>query len=448
MQRTLGNRAVNAMVGRAPVQAKLIVNAPGDQYELEADRMTEAVMRGPPVAPTTKSPVAARSTVRTMTKPPVEPGGDGSQAASEAFAQRLEARRGRGRPLPPALRETFETRFGANFSGVRVHSDVDAGQLSNAIQAQAFTHGSDVYWGAGASGADTLAGKRLLAHELAHVVQQGAASVSSATAPQSVIQPKAGAGPSGLFASGSVSVGHLAAVNAPRLSRMVQPKSEGTIQRKIEAGKLNLVGEDHEESGPRRPSEKEMLQKKYHFSSTQYWTEANFKLPNNTYGDPKDLRVLHAAKFMLVPNSDLKTDQYNFFNYFNMFKNEIKEYEEQRQPAGDDLVTNATSIINSIPEWLAPDADLKEQLKKWRNSIELMLRSYPRSVNVQQKRSEYMLRAAGDSSETGVWKVGDFHITDMRPMPHPDNITLTSQTDFNQEFFPPWDINNFQFELD
>ena len=187
---------------RAPVQAKLIVNAPGDQYELEADRMTEAVMRGPPVAPTTKSPVAARSTVRTMTKPPVEPGGDGSQAASEAFAQRLEARRGRGRPLPPALRETFETRFGANFSGVRVHSDVDAGQLSNAIQAQAFTHGSDVYWGAGASGADTLAGKRLLAHELAHVVQQGAASVSSATAPQSVIQPKAGAGPSGLFASG------------------------------------------------------------------------------------------------------------------------------------------------------------------------------------------------------------------------------------------------------
>ena len=98
-----------------------------------------------------------------------------------------------------------------------------------------------------------------------------------------------------------------------------------------------------------------MLQKKYHFSSTQYWTEANFKLPNNTYGDPKDLRVLHAAKFMLVPNSDLKTDQYNFFNYFNMFKNEIKEYEEQRTgPAGDDLVTNATSIINSIPEWLAP----------------------------------------------------------------------------------------------
>ena len=434
LQRSLGNRAVGAMLGRMPVQAKLIVNAPGDQYELEADRMAEAVMREPPVT--------AHSTVVTMAKPAVEPGGDGSFAASQAFAQRLEARQGRGHRLPPALRETFETRFGADFSDVRVHSDSEAGQLSNAIQAQAFTRGSDIYWGAGTSGADTLAGKRLLAHELAHVVQQGAAPATSETAPRSVIQPKAEAGPSGLFASGSVSVGQLAGVTGPGLSRMVQPKSEGAIQRKIEVGKLNLVGEDHEESGPRRPQEQDMLQENYHFSSTQYWTEAEFKLPNNTYGDPKDLRVLQAATYMLASKDDAKNDRDTFYSNFRMFESGMEEYKQQ-QPlsTNDPLVTNATPIINEIKKRFGSEVVVdRDQLEYWRKSIRSMLNKFspfsPRSGDVRWERSKYMLQAAEASNEPGVWKVGDDHITDILKMPDAikNNTTLTSQGDFNDEF--------------
>jgi hypothetical protein len=189
MQRTLGNRASGAMLGRASIQPKLIVNAPGDEYEREADRVADAVMRVPAVA-REETPRSEHSP-EVMTKPASEHGGDGSFAAGEDFGQRLQASQGRGRPLPPALRDTFETRFGADFSSVRVHSDAAAGQLSQDIQAQAFTRGSDIFLGAGQSAAATTAGKRLLAHELTHVVQQGAAPLKTATAPQQVTQPTA-----------------------------------------------------------------------------------------------------------------------------------------------------------------------------------------------------------------------------------------------------------------
>jgi hypothetical protein len=171
MQRMLGNRAAGAMLGRAPMQAKLIVNAPGDRYEREADRVADAVMRMPVTRDETPRPAHSSAMIT-----PLSAGtGGGRFAAGEDFAQRLQASQGRGRPLPPSLRETFETRFGTDFSGVRIHSDAEAGRLSQAIQAQAFTRGSDIFLGTGESATATTAGQRLLAHELTHVVQQGVA---------------------------------------------------------------------------------------------------------------------------------------------------------------------------------------------------------------------------------------------------------------------------------
>ena len=155
MQRTLGNRAAGVMLGRVPIQAKLVVNAPGDRYEREADRVADIVMHGPAPLPEELPRPEHCSVV--MTKPTSQHGCDGSFAAGADFAEQLQARRGRGRPLPPILRDTFETRFGADFSGVRVHSDSEAGQLSQAIQARAFTHGSDIFLGAGQSAPATTA---------------------------------------------------------------------------------------------------------------------------------------------------------------------------------------------------------------------------------------------------------------------------------------------------
>jgi hypothetical protein len=101
--------------------------------------------------------------------------GDGSFDAGAAVEERLAARAGSGAPLPAPTRSFMEDRFGADFSGVRVHTDTEAAQLSQDVSAQAFTHGGDVYFNAGKYDPGSADGQRLLAHELTHVVQQGAA---------------------------------------------------------------------------------------------------------------------------------------------------------------------------------------------------------------------------------------------------------------------------------
>ncbi|HKG13022.1 MAG TPA: DUF4157 domain-containing protein [Pyrinomonadaceae bacterium] len=83
-----------------------------------------------------------------------------------------EALRSAGRPLEPAARSFFESRLGHDFSGVRVHTDAKASESASAVNALAYTVGRDVVFRAGQYSPSTPDGRRLLAHELAHVVQQ------------------------------------------------------------------------------------------------------------------------------------------------------------------------------------------------------------------------------------------------------------------------------------
>jgi Domain of unknown function (DUF4157) len=78
-----------------------------------------------------------------------------------------------GRPLDPATRAFFEPRFGHDFSEVRVHTDARAAESARAVNALAFTVGRDVVFGQGHYAPGKSQGKRLLAHELTHVLQQG-----------------------------------------------------------------------------------------------------------------------------------------------------------------------------------------------------------------------------------------------------------------------------------
>lgn len=84
-----------------------------------------------------------------------------------------------GQPLDPVLRNRFEPRFGHLFSDVRVHRDEVAGRAANSLAAQAFTVGRHVVFAPGAYDPSSAPGRRLIAHELAHVVQQGAAPPES-----------------------------------------------------------------------------------------------------------------------------------------------------------------------------------------------------------------------------------------------------------------------------
>ena len=143
-------------------QAKLTVGAPDDAFEKEADEVANQVMRMPePGVQRMCAECEEEEKIQAKEEPgrtPVVPGG---------FEQRFAALRGSGQPLPASERTFFEPRFGRDFANVRLHSGPAASELARSVHARAFTLGDSIVLGAGESG------RRLLAHELTHVVQQG-----------------------------------------------------------------------------------------------------------------------------------------------------------------------------------------------------------------------------------------------------------------------------------
>jgi Domain of unknown function (DUF4157) len=100
-------------------------------------------------------------------------------AACESWpglGDRLQSLRGRGSPLPGRFLADMGSQFGTDFSRVRIHNDSEAASLSERLHADAFTHGSDVYFDRGRYQPESTDGRRLLAHELTHVVQQEGAA--------------------------------------------------------------------------------------------------------------------------------------------------------------------------------------------------------------------------------------------------------------------------------
>lgn len=188
LQRTVGNRATTRYI-----QAKLRVGPTGDRYEREADRVAQQVLAMPDATTVTgtnaltaqrqEEEIQAKPLVNTITpllqrqeeedELQMKSVAGGGFAPSSDLEARLADQQGRGTPLSDATRTFMEPRFSANFSGVRVHTGSEAAQISQQINAKAFTHGQDIYFGAGAYNPKTKQGKELLAHELTHTIQQG-----------------------------------------------------------------------------------------------------------------------------------------------------------------------------------------------------------------------------------------------------------------------------------
>ncbi|MGB8648126.1 MAG: DUF4157 domain-containing protein [Anaerolineae bacterium] len=184
LQHIAGNRAVTRLI-----QRKLMVGAANDAYEQEADRVAEQVVKdnGRRIAATGRAPVVAREAEEeeeVQTQPLVQALSEEQAAqprrvskadrfeAGGEFESQLRATQGGGTPLPEGVRGRMETGLRADFSRVRVHTGPSAARLNRAVSAQAFTHGQDIYLGAGASPLESGAGQRLIAHELTHVLQQ------------------------------------------------------------------------------------------------------------------------------------------------------------------------------------------------------------------------------------------------------------------------------------
>lgn len=193
LQRTLGNQRVAHLIqtkqltpdGRiAGIHRKLTVGAAGDQFEKEADRVAHQVLNTSdsavdsmqretfPETDKDKRPQTLAASVSPFASIQGKGGPDsGSFEAGAGVESQLSQSKGNGSPLPDHVRNFMEPRFGADFSQVRVHTGTNALQMNQAVGAHAFTHGSDIYYGAGNSPGDL----ELTAHELTHVVQQGGA---------------------------------------------------------------------------------------------------------------------------------------------------------------------------------------------------------------------------------------------------------------------------------
>jgi hypothetical protein len=206
------------------IQAKLTVRDPGDVYEQEADRVAERVTRVPEPPPhrhVDEKQQEELFTANSLAHRTVDgdAGGDGAPPIVE------EVLRSPGQGLDLMTRSFMEGRFGYNFSGVRVHTDAAAAESARQVNACAYTVGRHVVFGKGQYTPRSNSATRLLAHELAHVVQQGAAdrSARSSAAPAlSRGEHATGAGACDLASNSAARLnGKPLAGGGPALQRMV-----------------------------------------------------------------------------------------------------------------------------------------------------------------------------------------------------------------------------------
>jgi hypothetical protein len=155
------------------------VSRPGDPREREADRAAHAALSGrerPSVSPLSRS--------EEQSAPP---------AAQTASRQTAIPTSSSGAPLEPSVCREMESRFGHDFSRVRVHDDTAAAAAASAMGANAYTYGRDIVFDAGRYAPATKQGRELIAHELAHVVQQrdGASMIQREDKPGAKEKPAA-----------------------------------------------------------------------------------------------------------------------------------------------------------------------------------------------------------------------------------------------------------------
>ena len=199
-------------------QAKLTVGEPNDVYEKEADATADKVVQRlsagddkTPAPPAVQKKCADceagdQKNRQVQTKPIFDSKADpmeeplrrkeassATPAVTPSVESGLRSSKGGGSPLPASTRKQMESGMGADFSGVRIHNDGNARQMSKDLNAQAFTHGKDIYFNSGKYDTSSTGGKHLLAHELTHVVQQGGNGIKRkpATAPAPRAAPAA-----------------------------------------------------------------------------------------------------------------------------------------------------------------------------------------------------------------------------------------------------------------
>ena len=169
-------------------QAKLSINAPGDKYEKEADSVANAVVNQKAATPVLQQKGIQRLSTsmedeklstndarmardKEIQEKPMSQSSS-SNVASPGVTSAINRTSGSGNQLPQRTLHEMNNSFGADFNNVRIHTDSEAANMNAELNAQAFTHGSDIWFNKGKYNPEASGGKLLLAHELTHVVQQ------------------------------------------------------------------------------------------------------------------------------------------------------------------------------------------------------------------------------------------------------------------------------------
>jgi hypothetical protein len=419
LQRAGGNRSVQRLLRRPaavlPRPANLAVGRSDDAVERAADHAADLALG--PAAPQRFAPVVPPRTAHGL---------DGGH-----LARVLARARGGGRPLPPELRSRVEDAYGAALDQVRVHTGGPAHDLSEVLRARAVTVGQDVFFRRGGYRPETRSGRWLIAHELAHVVQQDGA--------------------------------------------------EGFIRRSVlDLDELNVVGEEHAESVPRRAAERAFVEATT--GSSDYWTESQFPDPVRSDARPADrpeYRALHSAallvKFVerLAPPKEFTLSSEEFASRVATWKNTMKA---GRKALAAMDVTAATvkkavkAIIDAAEhaigkyegksprEYPADAVAMVAALAQVTGPLlaNLTAAAGARGLDTADRvesgiralRSAVMWDAALKTVRLGVWKVGNGHVDDLakwylEPKEgaanfHLSGVNVVPRKAFNAEFVP-WD---------
>ncbi|MFN7638566.1 MAG: DUF4157 domain-containing protein, partial [Pseudanabaena sp.] len=182
VQRKFENRLRAKNAQRMEIQAKLAIGEPNDKYEQEADATAARVVQQINSSiPSQSQPIQRQEMEEDeelQMKPLVQRSENiGGGEASTDLESAIQSARGSGQSLDANLQHSMGQAMGADFSGVKVHTDSQSDQLNKSIQAKAFTTGQDLFFRQGAYEPSSRGGQELIAHELTHVVQQNGGAV-------------------------------------------------------------------------------------------------------------------------------------------------------------------------------------------------------------------------------------------------------------------------------
>lgn len=178
-----------------PLQPKLKINSANDKYEQEADRVAEQVMQMPVQSvqlkckscgheeEVTQAPKIAiqRKCSKCENEDEViqtKSNGGGQGVASNGLMNQIRNTKGGGQSLDSTTKTFMESRIGENFGNVRIHNDNRSAGMNQEVNARAFTVGNDIYFNRGQYSPSSANGRKLLAHELTHVVQQNSSNTN------------------------------------------------------------------------------------------------------------------------------------------------------------------------------------------------------------------------------------------------------------------------------